>query len=157
MAIALGAALLGAGALAQPQQGVSVRDGQIRANAPGAPNSAAYMVVYNASAHDDQLLSVSCPCAGQASLHVSHMVKGVMHMQAAGAVTIPAHGRVAFTPGGLHVMLTDLKSPLTDGQSQTLSLHFAHAGRIDAPFAVRNHILAEDMAPMQSPMVGMKP
>jgi copper(I)-binding protein len=157
--LAAGLALAAGAVAAQPKAvtGVSVRDGQVRAAPAGAPSSAAYMTIYNSGPKDDRLLSVACACAAQATVHASRMVHGVMHMDPATTVTVPAHGRLVFNPGGLHVMLTGLKGPLVDGQQLTLSLRFAHAGRIEAPFTVRSRILSEDMGTMHTPMVGMKP
>jgi hypothetical protein len=160
MFFAVGAALLsGAAATAEPHatQGISVRDGEIRSAPAGAPSSAAYMVIYNAGARDDRLMSVACPCAAKAEVHLSHMVKGVMHMDPTGPVTVPAHGQVVFNPGGLHVMLTGLKGPLADGQRQTVTLRFAHGGQMAVPFTVRSRILSNDMGAVNAPMVGMKP
>ena len=63
-----------------------------------------------------------------------------MTMAAAGPVRAPAHGKVTFAPDGLHVMLIGLKAPLLDGRVQPMTLHFASAGAITVPFAVRARI-----------------
>jgi copper(I)-binding protein len=68
------------------------------------------------------------------------MSGSMMTMAPAGPVTIPAHGRVEFAPGGLHVMLMGVKRPLVDGHRQVMTLTFAHAGRVEASFAVRERI-----------------
>jgi copper(I)-binding protein len=53
----------------------------------------------------------------------------MMRMEPAAPVEIPAGGTVSFTPGGLHVMLTDVP-PLAVGDTVELRLVFDRAGSI---------------------------
>jgi periplasmic copper chaperone A len=48
--------------------------------------------------------------------------------------TVPAGGALALEPGGTHVMLIGLRSPLVPGATVPLILTFRHAGevRVDA-------------------------
>ena len=46
----------------------------------------------------------------------------VMTMRAAGAIDLPAGRTVELRPGGLHLMLMDLKQPLAAGTSVPLTL-----------------------------------
>jgi copper(I)-binding protein len=39
-------------------------------------------------------------------------------------------------PGGLHIMVLDLKGPLTAGQSFDLELNFKTAGKVTVPVTV---------------------
>jgi copper(I)-binding protein len=138
----------------RPLAGISVRNAQVRASLGGSSNSAAYMVIVNDGPRDDQLLSVSCVCADSVEAHVSRMEHGMMTMAPAGPVAVPAHGRVAFAPGGLHVMLMGVRRPLIDGRGQVMTLRFAHAGAIRATFKVRERIVAESSG-MDHGMPGM--
>jgi copper(I)-binding protein len=52
-------------------------------------------------------------------------------------IEVPAGGSVSFAPGGLHVMLLDLKAPLAAGGVFTVTLHLARAGDLDLPVPVR--------------------
>ena len=50
-----------------------------------------------------------------------------MTMRHVAAVELPSGETVAFEPGGLHVMLTELAGPLESGSSFELTLTFARA------------------------------
>jgi copper(I)-binding protein len=145
-------AALAAPASARPRPArpspIAVTGAEVRASLGGSANSAAYMVIANSGPKPDRLVSVDCACAVQAEVHRSSMEGGVMSMAPAGPVEIPAHGRVVFAPGGLHVMLTGVKHPLIDGRRQAMTLSFERAGRIEAGFDVRTRIVSEGMAAM---------
>jgi copper(I)-binding protein len=122
----------------------------VRATFGQAPNTAAYMVLTNRGGAPDRLISASCACAAKAEAHLSQQRGGIMSMTAAGPVVIPAHGMVAFRPGGLHLMLTGLKTRLADGGEQPITLVFEHAGAVKADFAVKAQIPSAG-APMAMP------
>jgi copper(I)-binding protein len=65
---------------------------------------------------------------------------GMSMMKSAAPVTIPAHGQVVFHPGGLHLMLTHLKEPLTEGGEQDITLVFQRAGTVRVSFHIRAQI-----------------
>lgn len=60
-----------------------------------------------------------------------------MQMRPVDKVDVPARGRVAFEPGGLHLMLVDLQRPLRAGEQLALTFVFEGAGRVSvrAPIA----------------------
>jgi copper(I)-binding protein len=128
---------------------------QVRASIGTAPNSAAYLTIGNAGAADDRLVSVACACAVSAMVHRSQTKDGVTTMDMAGAVIVPAHGEVAFSPNGLHIMLTGLKAPLKAGGMQEMILKFQHAGTVKAGFHVRDVIGTPQGG--KADMPGMKP
>src|SRR5580658_2954802 len=111
--------LLAAGAHAAPAQvrkgDITVSSRMVRASFGAAPNSAAYMVITNAGNAPDKLIAARCACAASADIHETEDMAGMSMMKSAAPVVIPAHGQVVFHPGGLHVMLTDLKRPLIEG------------------------------------------
>lgn len=59
-----------------------------------------------------------------------------MVMTEVDAIDLPAGEAVALEPGGYHVMLIGLVSPLTAGQEFTLTLTFEQAGDIDVTVVV---------------------
>ena len=61
---------------------------------------------------------------------------------------VPAHGRVAFSPDGMHVMLMGLRGRLVDGARQPMTLRFEHAGPVTASFQVRARITGGGMGAM---------
>lgn len=54
-----------------------------------------------------------------------------MKMRRIDAIAIGAGQTVKLQPGGLHIMLMDLKSALVDGETLKLSLKFEKAGIIE--------------------------
>jgi copper(I)-binding protein len=119
----------------------------VRASIGHNPNTAAYLTIANAGAKPDRLMSASCACAAKVEIHVMQEMKGMMMMDDAGPVEIPAHGKVTFHPGGRHLMLTGLKEPLVDGGQQQITLVFEHAGPVTASFNIRAKISVDGAPP----------
>lgn len=116
---------------------VSVDDAWIRA-APAGQNSAIYFVLNNEAGEDDTLLSVDFDKAAVVELHMSKMdASGKMTMEHQENVPVPGGAQVVFQPGGLHVMLMNLKEDLTAGQALDIVLHFEKAGDIPVTATVR--------------------
>jgi copper(I)-binding protein len=150
---ALGVLALATPALAHPHApDLSVSGAEVRASLGGSDGTAAYMVI-TSHGGPDRLLAISCPCAAKAEAHATRTIHGMTMMAPAGPVAIPARGRVAFAPGGLHVMLTGVRGRLVDGSMQPMTLTFEHAGRMVVPFKVHARI-GGGLAPMGS-MPGM--
>ena len=51
-------------------------------------------------------------------------------MRAVDDLEIAAHGEQALAPGGLHVMLFDLKEPLKEGAHFKITLQFERSGNV---------------------------
>lgn len=95
---------------------------------------AAYLTIESPTA--DRLVAASTPAAKEAQLHTMTMTGMVMKMRPLAALNIPAGHPIALAPGGVHVMLIGLKSPLKAGQSFPLTLTFAKAGQRTVDVAV---------------------
>jgi hypothetical protein len=74
------------------------------------------------------LRSASGSVAASVELHMSQMDNGVMKMQPQEMVEVPAQNKVEFKPGGLHIMLVNLKQDLKSGDRFELTLQFDKAG-----------------------------
>lgn len=109
---------------------VSVSGPWTRATANPGGAGAAFMSLSNAGSDADQLIKASSPVAATVELHTHAMHDGVMHMSPVPAIEIPAGGKTVLQPGGLHIMLIDLKAPLKQGETIPLSLTFAKAGTV---------------------------
>lgn len=122
--LALFAAAL-SGHAAERAAAPSVEDAWVRPSlAPGRP-AAGYMVVVG-GAVPDRLVAVTS-LAARVELHETMaMENGAMRMDATPSVPVPAGARVAFAPGGRHLMLFGLKPDMAD---VPLALHFA-SGRV---------------------------
>jgi len=95
------------------------------------------MTIVHQGGAEDRLVSATTPIAREVQIHSMNMDAGVMRMrQVEGGLAIPAGGRVALQPGGLHLMFVDLNAPLVAGASFPVTLRFAKAGEIKVEFSV---------------------
>jgi copper(I)-binding protein len=61
-----------------------------------------------------------------------------MRMRQVSSIDVPAGGTVSLQPGGLHIMLIDLKEPLRQGETFPLTLTFAKAGKVAVDVPVKS-------------------
>jgi copper(I)-binding protein/mono/diheme cytochrome c family protein len=116
---------------------VRVTGAWVREPVPGRSMAAAYAVVENAGPADVQIVAASADAAGTVEMHETTRSGDMMKMSPVKSITIPAHGRVALEPGGLHLMLFDLGKPLKDGDTVTLTFTTGSAARVSAAAAVK--------------------
>ena len=112
-----------------------VEDLYIRATPPNSKNSAAFMVIKNADKKEIKLLAAGSKIADRVELHHHVMEDGLMKMRQVEEIIIKAGSSVTLQPGGYHVMFFNLKQPLKEGQSISLSLTFDNGEQltVDAP------------------------
>lgn len=105
------------------------------ASVPGASTGAVYIkALRNAGEVPDALVAVRTAVAGWVELHHMQLEGGVMRMRAVPSVPLPARGEAVFRHGsteGYHLMLRDLKAPMTVGDRFSVVLQFRHAGERD--------------------------
>jgi periplasmic copper chaperone A len=106
--------------------GISFEHVWARPTAGLGTTGAIYFTVVSKS-DPDQLLGVSTPVAATAELHETSLDNGVMKMRPVPSIALVPGKPVTFKPGGYHVMLMGLKSPLKIGESFPLTLTFEHA------------------------------
>lgn len=97
-----------------------------RPTAGAATTGAAYFTVTDKGSAD-HLVGVSTPIAATAELHETINDNGMMKMRSVPSIALESGKPVTFKPGGYHVMLMGLKSPLKVGDSFPLTLTFEHA------------------------------
>ena len=101
---------------------VTISEATIRVLPPGVPNTAAYFTINNQGEENIVLVGAKSDVAETLELH-NHVVVGeVMKMQKQDKIVVSAGQTVIFKPGGLHVMLFGLKSPLSEKQKVDISL-----------------------------------
>ena len=115
--------------------------GKIRVDAPWARASAGttgavYLTVRNDGDIPDKLVGASTPAAVRAELHTMSMDGNVMRMRPVEEVPVVPHGTAELKPGGLHLMLTELRAPLVAGQTFPLVLKFDKAGEVHVTVSV---------------------
>jgi len=118
-------------ALAQPK--IEVKDQWVRLVPPNAKNTAAYMKIENKGTEADKLVDASNNVSKITELHETVGGK----MRRVDAIVIPAGKTVELKPGGLHVMIIDLKEPLKEGQTVEIILRFEKSGEIKVQAPVK--------------------
>jgi hypothetical protein len=150
LATALAAGCLGA-ALAQSTAPVTVQGAWARASVQGQKASGAFMTL--TAKTDLKLVGASTPVAGLSEVHEMKMDGNVMTMRAvAGGLDLPAGKPVALAPGGYHVMLMDLKTPLAKDSVVPLTLTFKDAKGATSTLEVKLPVVTS--APGGKPMDG---
>lgn len=85
----------------------------------------------------DTLLDAKCDAAMMVQVHMTQTdAAGNSSMIHQESVPIPASDTVAFEPGGLHVMLMNLKTDLQPGEVLPVTLRFEKAGEVQVQAAV---------------------
>ena len=116
--------LLSTGVPAGAADNVSVQDPNVRLTPPSAPATGAFMVIRNASDKDVRVVKADNPVSKATELHTYVNEGGVMKMRPIPAIEIKAKGEAVLKPGGLHVMMIDLKVPMKEGDTVPITLTF---------------------------------
>ena len=137
----VGALLLASAAFAQS---VKVEHAWARATVPGQKTGSVYLEL--TSAADTALVAVGSPVAARADLHSMSMDGGVMRMRSLPRIELPAGKTVKLAPGGLHVMLVDLKQPLKAGEKIPVTLSLQGSGTSPTTLKLEVPVRAADAA-----------
>jgi copper(I)-binding protein len=122
--LALAALLVAAAAHAQ----ATISDPWVRGTVPAQKATGAFMRIQ--AEQDVRLIAAASPVAGVAEIHTMALDGDVMKMrQLKDGLPIAKGATAELRPGGYHVMLLELKQPLTPGQTVPLTLTFEDAER----------------------------
>ncbi len=99
--------------------------------------AAGYFTLHNGSGREIVLTGVASNVCGMLMLHQSTRDNGVDKMFAVKSVTMPAHGRLSFAPGGYHLMCISPGRDMVIGRSVQVTLQFADTRTITVQFPVR--------------------
>lgn len=119
---------------------ILIEDPYVRVSRPNAPTGAAFMILRNAGATDDRLISATSDVAARVELH-SHIDQGdgVMKMvEIEEGIVLPAGATHVMERGGDHVMFMGLSQPLEKGGEISVTLTFEKAGDITVTIPVDN-------------------
>ena len=103
---------------------VTVVDPYVRQAPPGATTTGAFMVLKNSGTKDIKLVKADNPASKTTELHTHLNEGGVMKMRPVKDIEVKAKGETALKPGGLHVMLIDMKGPMKEGDMIPITLSF---------------------------------
>ena len=109
-----------------------------RATPGGAKIAGGYLTIDNKGSTPDRLIGGSADVADKVQVHEMTMNNGVMTMRLLDqGLTIEPGKTVKLAPGGYHLMLLDLKSPLKRGDKVPVTLEFEKAGKVKLSFDVQ--------------------
>ncbi len=104
---------------------IQIKDPWVRAVPPNANNSAIFLDLRNESGQLRKLVEVHSEVAERVELHMTKDEEGMLRKQRLEEVLIPALETQSFHPGGIHIMLIGLHSPLEVGRVIKLELVYA--------------------------------
>ena len=100
-------------------------------------NSAVYMRLTNFGSDTEYLMSVDSNECDTVEIHKIMMDENVMNMlKVDDGIEIIPNGTIIFEPGGLHLMLINLKSDIDVGNEFNINLHFRDKGVVTVPVIV---------------------
>jgi periplasmic copper chaperone A len=139
--VAAAFALLASVAVAQTPPAVGakplvVQDAWVRAT-PGADIAAAYMTLRNTGTTPLTVTGVESSIAGHAMIHETKVEGGQSKMRPHEQLAIAPGATVKLQPGGLHVMMHDLKQPLKVGETVPLVIQLSGGGTVATTAIVR--------------------
>jgi copper(I)-binding protein len=141
----LAAAVLLSTLLAAPARAQEVKAGDLvitqawsRATPGGAKVAGGYLTIENRGSTPDRLIGGTVDVAAKVEVHEMATKNGVMTMrQLDSGLTIEPGKTVKLAPGGYHLMMLDLKSPLKKDDRLPVTLEFEKAGKVTVSFDVQ--------------------
>jgi len=116
--------------------GLAISDAWMRFIIPARP-VAGYFTLANEGSTARELTGASSPGCGMMMIHKSMTDNGANGMTAVERVTVPAHGKVSFSPGGYHLMCMKPNPQMEEAGSVPVTLTFGDGSTLKADFAVR--------------------
>jgi copper(I)-binding protein len=109
------------------ERDITTSGGWVRETPPGTRNAAAFITLNNHSSTIKQVVGVQCQAtvAARCEMHEHITIDGRMRMQKVNSIDIPPTGKVQFAPGGFHIMLINIATPLKAGSTIELVFTFA--------------------------------
>lgn len=128
--------------LASPRQAttdvpVAVESAWIREGPPVMTTFAGYMVLRNRGERREVVRSAHSADFERIEFHRATIVDGVASMHPQASIEIPAAGRIALEPGGMHLMLIGAGRALRSGDEVEIVLSLESGAEIRASFPVR--------------------
>src|SRR5205807_9533046 len=97
-----------------------------------------YLTIENKGSAPDRLIGGTGEVAGKIEVHEMSMKDGVMTMRFLDkGLAIEPGKTVKLAPGGYHLMMLDLKSPLKQGDKVPVTLDFEKAGKVTVSLDVQ--------------------
>lgn len=123
---------LGLVVCAQVSAEIIVSDVWARESVPGTSSSVMFATLQNTSRKPVQLVGVTVQGVDKAELHTHTEDAGMMRMRRLDAIDIGPRATVKLAPGGFHIMLFQVKTPLVAGQDIAVQFSLSNKVKIDA-------------------------
>lgn len=130
------ALLVAGGAHAADAPTVKASEGWIRV-LPGSLPAGGYVGFENLSDRAVSIVGASSPDYASAMIHRSSTDGGMGRMEMVDSVALPPKGKVAFSPGGYHVMLMDAKHPVKPGDKVVVTFALSDGETLPVAFLAR--------------------
>jgi periplasmic copper chaperone A len=138
VAMALAGLMTPAARAEDPAASIVITQPWSRATPGGSKVAGGYLTVENKGSALDRLLSASTDVAKKVEIHEMAVTEGIMTMRPVeGGLAIEPGRNAKFAPGGLHLMIIGLTTPLMRGNKFPVTLKFEKAGEIKVSFDVR--------------------
>ncbi|MBP6343295.1 MAG: copper chaperone PCu(A)C [Candidatus Omnitrophica bacterium] len=124
---------------------VVVSNAWVRVLPPSQKNTAAYMTIENKTDKEMILMSASADAAGEVQTHKMEHVDGMMKMEQVDGITVPAQGKVELKPHSFHLMLLNLKTPITEGDTVPIVLTFNDSSTVTVQAAAKGEAPDDEM------------
>jgi len=137
LAVGFVSALAVSGAAVADGAKAKIMDPWVRSAPPAMKMHAAYFVVMNPTGKAVDLVGADSPQYKMAELHLSKVEGGVATMVKQDQISVPANGKLAFAPGGFHVMLMHPRKSIKTGDTVDITLTFADGSSLAVKAPVR--------------------
>jgi hypothetical protein len=117
---------------------IAISDAYIRLAPPGAMATSAYMMIRNAGPTEVRVVKAASTVSLTTELHTHLNEGGVMKMRQVKDIPVPAGGEAVLKPGGLHVMLIEMRLPLREGDRVPITLGLDDGSSKQIVVPVRN-------------------
>lgn len=94
------------------------------------PNAALFMTIVNTTNTPEKLIDAQIDACEHAELHTHREENGIFRMREVEVIDIPAASYRELKPGGYHVMLMKIHTPLHEGERVPIALSFEREGTV---------------------------
>ncbi|KLD68167.1 copper chaperone PCu(A)C [Luteibacter rhizovicinus] len=134
--LAIAVMLVAGAAQAADAPSVKASDGWLRV-LPGSLPAGGYVSFENLSDRAVSIVGASSPDYAEAMVHRSSTDGGMGRMEMVDSVPLPPKGKLAFSPGGYHVMLMEAKHPVKPGDKIVVTFALSDGGKLPVTLLAR--------------------
>lgn len=106
------------------------------ATAKSQKNGAVFLEISNGTPKDIHLISANTDVSSTTEIHTMSMDDGIMEMRRLEKLTVAAEQSASLEPGGDHIMIMGLHSPLKEGSKFPITLNFDNGQSVSATVSV---------------------